>query len=116
MDEILNVTISGETYTHWKQTVDGIRENKHAIKFEGYGNYEWIMYTNDEALNAMAERYRFMIMKHDESFIGEVKELRDKVKPLEEKAHEANMLRMRVAELERENAHLRQKQNHRQGF
>lgn len=84
MKEILSVTIDGETYREWKHAVESIEAKKHPIVFEGYGfhRYEWRMYTNDEALNKMAERYKFMLYKHDEENARNVYALEQKIERL----------------------------------
>lgn len=68
MREIINVTIDGATYRELKRVFNSIENNEHIIDFGGYGfnNYQWRLYTKDQALTDMAKECKFMIDKFTE--------------------------------------------------
>ena len=68
MREIINVTIDGETYRELKRAFSSIANNENIIDFGGYdfNNYQWRLYTKDQALNDMAKEYKFMLDKFTE--------------------------------------------------
>lgn len=85
MSEFINVTISGEMYDKLKHTYDEVQKKKHSIDFmfNGDRSYGWDFYTDDQALNAMAEKYKFMIYKHEELLRSDMHKLKKKVEELE---------------------------------
>jgi len=85
MKEIINVTIDGDTYRKFKETFDGVKQKKHPIDFdhEQFYSYGWTFYTEDEALNRMANKYEFMLFKHDEQVRNTISNQERKIKELE---------------------------------
>ena len=86
MREIINVTIDGATYRELKRAFNSIENNEHIIDFGGYGfnNYQWRLYTKDQALNDMAKEYKFMLDKFTEEKREYIKRIEEDNKTLRE--------------------------------
>lgn len=85
MHEIINVTIDGDTYRKFKETFESVQQKKHAIDFDNakFNSYGWTFYTEDMALNIMADKYKLMLYKHDEQVLNKIITQERKIKELE---------------------------------
>jgi len=84
--EIINITIAGETYVKYKEAYESIQSKKHAIDFqnENFFSYGWTFYTEEEALNEMAEKYKFMFLKVTEQYNKHIYELEEEISKLKQ--------------------------------
>lgn len=84
-EEIISVTIDGDTYRKYKNTYDNVRKKLHAISFgrDNLINYDWLFYTKQQALIEMAQEYEMLNYKHTEQLRIEKKRLEEKIKYLE---------------------------------
>jgi hypothetical protein len=84
MNEIISVTIDGETYRRLKETYEGVQNKQHPINFDYscFYCYGWTFYTKDNALIKMAEKYQFMLYKTREQFEAENYKLKQSIEKL----------------------------------
>ena len=84
-ENLINVTIDGETYLKYKQCYEAVQSRKVAIGFTS--QYEWSFFTEHEALIEMADQFKFIVYKIEESYKGQLfrieKQLEEKTKELE---------------------------------
>lgn len=87
MEEIINVTIDGDTYRRLKAIEENVfKKGEFILDFgnDSFYHYQWTFYSRDEALEKMAKEYEFMKYKHCEQLQGEMYKLKEKIKELEE--------------------------------
>lgn len=84
-EQLINVTIDGETYLKYKECYESIKSGKVAISFTS--QYEWNFFTEHEALIEMANQFQFIVYKVKEGYREQLfkieKQLEEKQKELE---------------------------------